>query len=277
MIAPVLGIALVLLSLGALMAAVRFYQVRFTAPPERVRKLFHVGSGLITLTFPWLFHSAWPVLLLAGITLPAMLALRYVRGLRRGVGSILHGVDRASLGELYFPLGVAAVFLLSLGHPQLYVIPVLILTLADTAAAFVGIEYGRLRYTTVKGQKCWEGSIAFFVVEFFSVHVPLLIFSTTGRGETLLVATIVALSVTLAEALVWDGADNLVIPVASCLLLKTFLMEGQTSLALQLVVLAALAALAAIWRQTPLNAGRLRDAILGASLVWTPGGWLWLP
>ena len=141
MITSFLGIALVLLSLGALMAAVRLYQVRFTVPPERVRKLFHVGSGLITLTFPWLFHSAWPVLVLAGITLPTMLALKYMRGLRQGVGSILHSVDRASLGELYFPLGVTVVFLISLGHPLLYVIPVLILTLADTAAAFIGIEY----------------------------------------------------------------------------------------------------------------------------------------
>ena len=113
------------------------------------------------------------------------------------------------------------------------------------------------------------------MVAFFSVHVPLLLFSPTGRGQTIVIATIVASLVTMAEAISWDGADNLIIPVASCLLLKSLWVEDQATLVLQLVVIAALAALAAVWRwQKSLNAGRLMAAILGASLVWTLGGWL---
>ena len=32
---------------------------------EHVRKALHLIMGTITLTFPWIFHSSWPVLLLS--------------------------------------------------------------------------------------------------------------------------------------------------------------------------------------------------------------------
>ena len=54
---PLLGMALVLLTLGALLAALTLYR-RVGAPhPELLRKLLHVGMGLTTLLFPFLFVS----------------------------------------------------------------------------------------------------------------------------------------------------------------------------------------------------------------------------
>src|SRR5262249_1979590 len=151
--------------------------------PELARKIVHMGMGGVTLTFPWLFHEAWPVLLLAGVSILGLLALRVVGSLKSALGSVLGGVSRVSLGELYFPLAVRVLFVLFLGGPDgervpriiLYAAPILLLTLADAAAALIGVSYGRLHYVTADGVKSWEGSLACFTCAFFCAHVPLLL------------------------------------------------------------------------------------------------------
>src|SRR5439155_15300388 len=120
-----------------------------------------------------------------------------------------------SLGEVYFPIAVAVLFVLYLQEPPeprarrlvLYCVPVLLLTLADALAALVGITYGRLKYPTADGSKSFEGSIAFFTCAFFCVHVPLLLFTDTKRAETLLVALLLAWLATLFESVAWNGLD----------------------------------------------------------------------
>ena len=274
---PWVGIALVLALLGTLMAVVHLYQQRCAPASEKARKLFHLGAGLAALTFPWLFHAVWPVLLLAGLTLPAMVALKRVRALRHGLGRVLFGVERESLGELCFPVGVCLLFVLSFGHPLLYVIPVLILTFADTMAALIGVEYGRMRYTVTEGHKSVEGSVTFFLAAFLSVQVPLLLFSNTGRPQTLLIAATIGLLVMMAEAVAWRGLDNLFIPLATYFLLTTLLAADIAGLLLHLTVAAGLTAVALGWRErTTLNDGAVMGAALGGYAIWTVGGWLWL-
>jgi hypothetical protein len=122
MVNPWLGIGLVLGLLLAFFAMLRVFQ-RFASPhPEVVRKLMHVGMGLATLSFPWLFSDLWPVLLLAGLTMPALVAIRLVRGLKSGLGTVLGGVARKSLGEFYFVLSVAGLFWLTRDQPYRVII-----------------------------------------------------------------------------------------------------------------------------------------------------------
>jgi phytol kinase len=214
-----LGIALELALLASLMAGLTLYQRWYPLSPETSRKLFHIGGGLTTLTFPWVFTSSWPIILLALITIPSLLALKYIRSFKGNLGTILYRIDRKSFGEIYFPLSVCLLFVIVGTHPLLFIIPVLILTLADPMAAIIGGYYGRLRYLTIKGQKSIEGSAAFFLVAFFCVHIPLLLFTDTGRVEDVLIATLVALLVMLVEAVSWNGLDNLLIPLSSYFLL----------------------------------------------------------
>jgi phytol kinase len=76
MVNPLLGIALVLAVLAGLMGGLRLYQTLAAPHPELVRKLLHMGMGLTTLSLPWLFDAAWPVLVLAGLSVVALAALR---------------------------------------------------------------------------------------------------------------------------------------------------------------------------------------------------------
>src|SRR5262249_54713981 len=143
-----LGIVLVLAALGLLMTALKLYQSCCRPHPEWVRKLLHMGMGLVTLSFPWLFDESWPVWVLLVLAIAALLAVRLVKRLRSSLGSVIGGVQRTSWGEIYFPIGVALVFELSrratdvspVQQILLYCVPILCLTLADALAALIGLR-----------------------------------------------------------------------------------------------------------------------------------------
>ena len=276
--APMMGAVLV--ALVALVGVLHWYQVRRHPHPEVVRKLVHVGMGLVVLPFPWLFPSPWPVVALGVLSVGGMLALRALPSLRHGPGSVLHAVQRQSLGEICYPVAIAVVFVLKRDQPLLFVIPVLILALADAVAALIGITYGRLRYSGTDGSKTAEGSLAFFVVAFLSVHVPLLLLTDIGRAQTLLIALVMGLLGMIVEAVAWRGLDNLFVPLLGYALLQRFWMLPTEALLGRLLMLVGLMFFLFSWRRR----SRLGDsALLGAALfayaAWALGnlGWLLPP
>jgi phytol kinase len=235
-----LSIGIELAVLVGLMGGLALYQRWQPLSPEASRKLFHIGGGLTTLTFPWAFASAWPVVLLALITVPSLLAVKYIRVFKGNLGSVLYRVDRTSFGEVYFPLSVCLLFVFARGNAALFLIPILILTLADPAAAVIGCRYGQLRYILIKGHKSVEGSAAFFLVAFPCTLLPLLLLTATSLLAAVLIAILVGLLVMLAEAVSWEGLDNLFIPICSFLLLSGLLHLNTLLLLLNLVIVTCL-------------------------------------
>ncbi|MDQ6824035.1 MAG: hypothetical protein M3007_01035 [Candidatus Eremiobacteraeota bacterium] len=269
--------AVVFAVLGMLLSGLHSYQLRRHPAPELVRKLMHIGMGLVALTFPWLFRSGVPVYVLAAAAVVLLWLVRHSGLLHRYLGGVIDGVERASYGELYFPIGLALLFWLSGGDPLLYCIPLLILTLADAVAALIGIRYGTARYTTVDGSKSVEGSLAFFLMAFLSTLVPLQLFSDVGRAETLLIALTIGVLVMLIEAIAWRGLDNLLIPVIGVLLLNTFLKLGSTSLLGHFLVITTLAILMFLFRSRgTLDDSALLATVLMGYIIWALGGWMWL-
>jgi phytol kinase len=260
----------------ALLGVLKLFQRRWAPHPELPRKLLHAGSGLLTLSFPFLFTEVWPVLLLAGGSAVTLAAIKFFRPLRRPFGQVVDGVSRTTLGEIYFPISVAIVFWLALGKsPLLFCIPILVLTLADATGALVGLRYGQTRFTGAN--KSVEGSIAFLIVAFFCIHVPLLIWSATGRIETLLVAFTMALLVMLLEGSAWRGLDNLFIPIGGFFLLQAYLqLDLQALLTRFLVILGLVVAVLASRRSTTM----LDDSLLAGAFLcyvtWALAGWRWM-
>lgn len=270
-------------ALGAWMALLRLFQKLAHPHAEVVRKLMHVGMGLTVLAFPWLFTSTWPVLLVIALALLLLTAVRFVTALKTQLGSVLGGVARRSLGEFYFAISVATLFVLSRGLPYeniLYCVPLLVLALADAVAALIGVAYGHLQYETVDGKKSAEGSTAFFLAAFFSVHVPLLLATDVGRAETLLIALVVGFLIMLFEAISWRGLDNLFIPLVCFLVLKIYLGPPCLSvgaLIARLVVLLALFVFVLLWRsRSTLDASGVLGAALVGYLAWALGDWRWV-
>ena len=277
MIPSYLSILGVLILLGALMLGVCLFQSHFAWRPELSRKSVHIMMGLVCLTFPWIFHEHWPVWLLAGIAVICLGSVRLVPSLKSKLGSVLCGVERESWGEIFFPVSVAFVFCLADGDKILFFVPVLTLTLADAVAALIEQRYGSSRYETDDGWKTVEGSTAFFIIAFLSTHVPLLLFSNTGRKECLLIGIVMGLILMLMEAIAWQGLDNLFLPLVSYVFLARFTNLSAHELGIRLGVLIVMILGFIFWRKTT----RLtQSAVIGAALVlygaWAIGDFHWL-
>lgn len=248
---PLLGMAIELGALSLLMVALHYVQRVRNVAPETSRKLFHLGGGLTTLALPWMFADVWPVLVMTAITVPALLTLKHVRRLRDGLGDVLYGVTRPSLGEVYFPLSACLLFVLAHDTPLLYTVPLLLLTLADPAAAIIGSRYGSLRYVTRDGHKSLEGSLAFFTVAFLGTSGALLLDGPAAANMAIPgVALTLALLLTLVEAISWRGLDNLLIPVTGFIFLESLLDSNLTALLVSVLLIAAvLGAITIPWGQ----------------------------
>lgn len=266
----------VLLGIAAILLLVLGMCKRLGIGPEGLRKLAHIGTGILAMSFPWLFSSLQPVLILCILALVLLAAISAVPAVRTRMGGSLYSVGRESHGEFYFPIAVAVLFALAHGNKLLYLIPLLVLTLADAVAAILGSIYGKNSYVGIGGNKSIEGSVAFFTVAFFAVHVPLLLFSDLSRPQTLLVAFDIAIVVTLLEAVSWRGLDNLIIPLGVLLLLHIYTAMPAQLLIYRLVAALVLLALVLLYRpRTTLQDTALLASALVLYASWGAGGWRW--
>ena len=264
------GPFLLVAALAALAGILRSFQKRFGLNPELVRKLFHMGGGTICLTLPWLLPDVRVFFVATGLITVLLASLQRVSALRAGLGKVLGEVGRVSLGEVYFPLSVCALYLLSRRDLILYIVPLLILTFADAVAALIGTRYGFSTFETRTGEKSVEGSAAFFLAAFFSVHVPLLLSERADRLESLLIAVIVGLLATMLEAISWAGLDNLFIPLISFVLVKALLSLQVWELSMRLVFTGVLSAVVFFGSR---HIGFKADARLAAILI---GHFIWM-
>jgi phytol kinase len=273
---PWVGIAAALGAFLLLFAGLQVYGRAAAAEPETTRKMFHTGSGVLTLAFPFLFSETWPVLLLTGASALVVAAVKFLPPLRTRFGGVANRVERATLGELYFPVSVGLLFWLTRGEDVLlFVIPVLMLTFADATCALVGRRYGLTRYHGAS--KSLEGSVAFAVVAFFCVHVPLLIWSDVGRAESLLMAATLALLVMVLEGSAWRGLDNLFIPLGGYVLLRAYMPLTAGDLVPRLSVAVALVVLVVAARnRTTLEDDSLAAGVFLCYVAWAVMGWQWL-
>lgn len=214
-------IAAVIIGMLSLMGAVRYFGRRAGLGPELQRKLVHVATGTAALAFPLLFTNALPVFILIGASIVVMLALRSGRLI--GLGGVLHDVKRESYGEIYLALAIAFTFFRSAGAPVLYVLPLLVITLSDTASALIGTSYGRRRFTVEDGSKSLEGVATFFVITWLISLVALLLLTDAARVNVVVLSFLIAAFCALVEADSWRGLDNLFVPIGAHLLLAQYL------------------------------------------------------
>ncbi len=258
------GIAGVLVLLLVALPVIRAVARRVGASPEVARKSVHVGLGLCCATFPWVFNRALPVVVLAAIATVSLAVIRIFPALKRGVGSALHGIARPSYGEVLFAPAVALVFALADGDVELYLVPVLILTIADAAGALVGTRWGKRRYGSGEGFKTVEGSMIFWFTALLCGCLPLIAGGRVDFSHALWIGLILGILAMMAEGLSDRGFDNLVIPVGCFFVLEKLIPLEIPALAGRFVVLAALLLLVlAGSRWSTLSGG----ALLGGALL----------
>lgn len=197
----------IILAYGALFAAAERLRLVRGIGSEDTRKLVHVASGLLALVLPALFDSVVPVIVVA-------LGFTIFLGATQCTGKLasIHGVSRASLGAICFPLGIAAAFVFSGGGGLGYAVAVLALALGDAAAGAFGARYGRHPFLVWGRTRSVEGSIAGFSA---SALVTFGVVAVLGYGAPagIAMALLVGVASALAEAISVEGTDNLTIPL----------------------------------------------------------------
>jgi phytol kinase len=192
----------------ALLAGAEASHRRWKVEPEVARKSAHVSSALVAAALPW-FMSFRAVAVLALLFVPFMLISR-----RLDLFPAVHSVERSTLGEMWFPLGVVVVALAVPEHGS-YAYGVLVMGLSDAAAGLVGRRYGHRAFRILGAWKTYAGSAAFFAT---TVALTVAALGLIGGVSP---ATVVGLAATLTvvEASLGGGSDNLVLPVTAAGLL----------------------------------------------------------
>lgn len=198
---------------------------------ELKRKSFHVGFGLIALLFPLIWTETWMVITGLSLGLAWMFAVRVLPCLHRYFGSVLHDCDRKSMGELYYAVSVASLILITRDSPLMYVIPILILSLADAAAAIAGRLIPSQQLSGFLRGKSVAGCSAFFIVAATICITILTLYTDLPVWQIGLCAIVVATATCLAEATCRGGLDNLVVPLVAWLVLLAMQFAAEPAVA----------------------------------------------
>ena len=225
-------IVLILFLIGFLYGALFFLIDRLEKKEklssELIRKILHIGSGLIALLFPLFFHTLMGVVYLGVFFIVVLLVLRNLKRFKSGIGKALRKDDRESRGDIYFIVSIVLLWVFSYSNRVLYYIPLLILIFADALAALGGIKYGKRKYKSVVGEKSIEGSGIFFIVTLSINLIILLIFTDIEIENIVLISVLMSFLSMILEAISWRGLDNLFVPLLCFFILKSS-MESNTS------------------------------------------------
>lgn len=273
--ATALSMVGIALALGIAFVALAVLSRRGRLKPETSRKAAHVVVGLTAVSFGWLFDETLPVLILSAGGLAFAIGIRRVQLLRDSFGPVLHAVRRRSLGDYCIPIVVPLLHELAMPDRVFYVVPILVLTLADSAAALIGRNFGLWSYRTDDGSKTLEGSATVAVVTGVVVFAALLL-DGYDWPRAVAVSVLMAVLVMLAEAVCWRGLDNLVLPLGSFALLKTLEIVADEMIVARVFVSVALTVFAVAWHR---RAGLIGAAGAAAAFViyacWAIGGMVW--
>jgi len=165
---------------------------------EFTRKIAHILAGLFAVLIALILESS-AFLLLSTIPVIIMLLAYRVR-----LFTFIHNVGRSTIGEILFPVGVIASYLIA-GPTTVFYASILILTFADTMGSLAFRFSKKLPYCN---------SIVFFLV-------ALIILGAFYGFQPNIIA--IVFLVTIIEKFSPYGSDNLSIPVSSVLLIRLLL------------------------------------------------------
>ena len=152
------------------------------------------------------------MVVVAALFVPFMLASR-----KFGIFPAVHSVERSTLGEVYFPLGVGlAAALVPSAVP--YTFGVLVMALSDAFASLAGRRWGKRKYSVFRADKTLLGSGVFLAS---TVVLTLGALALGGRltAGSVAAGLALALGLTIVEGVLAGGIDNVVLPVAGAALL----------------------------------------------------------
>lgn len=187
-------------------------QLKITA--EHTRKISHIISGVFVFFLPYVV--TYQEMIILGLFFIGFLLITQ----RFRLLPSIHNVSRRTIGEVFYPAGILlAVLFLWQKSIIAFQFGVLILTIADAVAEFIGKNFGKHSYQALGGFKTVEGSIAFFIVSIVIYTCILLLKTDLNLAEIMFTSVITGILLTFVEGMLGWGLDNLFLPSVSGLLL----------------------------------------------------------
>ena len=177
-----------------------------------IRKLIHLITGIMIFVLSFLLQREVLMWLIVAGSLFSFLTFNYKKF------HILHKTTDASLGTLFYPLGILSSYLILYNMPVLYFqTSLLVLSVSDTAANFMGqIKKGNGKFFILHDRKSMHGIMGYVFSALIIFYILLPARLTT---DVFFMVTLIFLSVVF-EISSWRGSDNFTIPVGLAILLK---------------------------------------------------------
>lgn len=179
---------------------------------EYTRKFIHIITGIIALFFPIFIKQPLDLLILCG-----SFAILLVCTIKYDLLKSVNRIDRKSRGSILYPVAVVTCYMFQYyrGTYIYFFIPILILALADPAAAIIGKKYPYGKYALKNLTKTVSGSTSFFIIALIISVVSLNLKLDMYIYDSLWIGLLIAASTTLGEAVSIKGYDNIVIPLCA--------------------------------------------------------------
>ncbi len=190
--------------------------------PNRARTAFHITSALVCLVLVEYVLAPWQMVVVAGIGAVWCWTMEIGRRfsadmnerLLRLFSAVSHPHERHTVNSATW-YSTALVLMALLFTPRTCVVALVILGLADPAAAFVGRRWGRLRF---KNGRSLEGTLTFVLVGAAAAFATLAIWHWSDLSSwkaAVAIAFGAALPAAVAELVTRKIDDNFAIPLAA--------------------------------------------------------------
>ena len=174
-----------------------------------IRKLIHLSTGLIIWILSYVVEKNVMLYLILTGTIFSFLTFNYKKF------HLLHKTTDASLGTLYYPLGILSSYLILFSLPlYFFQSSLMVLSISDTLANFAGqIQKGNSSIRTFHDRKSIYGIIAYS----FSACLILYLFLPGLLSSNILYILFAVLLAVILETASMRGSDNFSIPAGLAL------------------------------------------------------------
>lgn len=213
----ILGIILSYVFVGIIIIAAKFFE---KAGKEASRKFIHIMLANWWFLAMYFFDNV----IFASIVPLAFIVINYISYKKNLISVMERDEDKKDgLGTVYYALSLFIISIFTFGiikRPEIGLCSILIMGYGDGLAAIIGKSVKSIPYKIGKIKKTIAGSAAMLFVSFV---IAAIFLASVSAEFWMLKSILLAISVTVLEAVSIKGTDNITVPVFACLLLTVML------------------------------------------------------
>lgn len=207
-----IGIVVSYLYIGLIIVGAKLFE---KIGKEASRKFIHIMLGnwwFIAMAF---FTNMW-----FAIFVPITFVIINYISYKKNLINVMEREEQDGLGTVYYAAALLILSIISFGiykQPNLGLIPSLVMAYGDGFAAVCGKIIKSKEYNVFGTKKTIAGSLTMFII---SVVLITIYFMALGKSlEYIIISIVMAVIVTIIEAISVKGLDNISVPIIMLLML----------------------------------------------------------